>query len=634
MKLLFENWRAYLLNEISLDQARQRLETKVTKKLVKSSLYDLRKDYGDPFNLADDELEDMVVFNGLLENETYIKVFAKIYGYVLDKIVMSLDLDDREKGAALNWLISVGRTDKEIPDSVYNENPQEFSYSFSQAITSEIMQSIVNIADSADAGKIKGRGGRSSKIYDINYLASIVDKSYDPRYPPSTTTQYSVDSEEFEIRNELFRKSAPFKAVAAEVYSVSRDHLYEYIRYIKGPMEKFFHYQQFMPEKDINKIKTFDEFVKNTEDASDAIERYQNKKSYDNVDQGTEIFRDDDDFFIAAIHNKGAACHWGKGTDWCTAAPGLDYFRDYYSAENPLIVLIDKKARFLPRPAGSHRKYQFHYATSQFMDANDIQVKQPEQSYIHSEIMKTDIPHKYVKIKQDFLDLLGKSLDVSWAAYAGLGWPSIDELLVAKIPSGLKGMSRLKAANQTDQYDYKVYENFITNKIKQKDLGAISIIIIARYIFAVFGLHHADLYQTGPADNRGPMLLAQQFILDNIGDIVEAIPEDKDFFKAFPREAERTGVHMMSAQKSAAADSIESFLRNKLYYEKLPNNLKEKYVRLINIADEASRETTNVSWARSALKAIGVPQDRQNAGEEDKTEITERWKKLSGIRKR
>lgn len=83
MKLLFENWRAYLLNEISLDQARQRLETKVTKKLVKSSLYDLRKDYGDPFNLADDELEDMVVFNGLLENETYIKVFAKIYGYDL-----------------------------------------------------------------------------------------------------------------------------------------------------------------------------------------------------------------------------------------------------------------------------------------------------------------------------------------------------------------------------------------------------------------------------------------------------------------------------------------------------------------------------------------------------------------------
>ena len=351
MKLLFENWRRYILNEITLDQARERLETKVIKKIIKSSIYDLKQEYGDPFNLADDELEDMVVFEKLLESEAYVKVFAKIYGYVLDKIIMSLDLDDREKGTALNWLISVSRTDKKIPDAVYSENPQEFSYNFAQAITSEIMQSIIDIADSADAREIKGRAGRASKIYDINYLAGIVDDSYDPRYPPSTTTQYSVDSEEFQIRNDLFRKSAPFKAVAAEVYSVSRDHLYEYIRYIKGPMEKFFHYQQFMPEKDINKIKTFEEFVKNTEDASDAIERYQNKKSYEDVDQGTEIFRDDDDFFIAAIHNKGAACHWGKETDWCTAAPGLDYFRQYYSVASPIIVLIDKKAKFISSAA-------------------------------------------------------------------------------------------------------------------------------------------------------------------------------------------------------------------------------------------------------------------------------------------
>ena len=632
MKLLFENWRRYILNEITLDQARERLETKVIKKIIKSSIYDLKQEYGDPFNLADDELEDMVVFEKLLESEAYVKVFAKIYGYVLDKIVMSLDLDDREKGTALNWLISVSRTDKKIPDAVYSENPQEFSYNFAQAITSEIMQSIIDIADSADAREIKGRAGRASKIYDINYLAGIVDDSYDPRYPPSTTTQYSVDSEEFQIRNDLFRKSAPFKAVAAEVYSVSRDHLYEYIRYIKGPMEKFFHYQQFMPEKDINKIKTFEEFVKNTEDASDAIERYQNKKSYEDVDQGTEIFRDDDDFFIAAIHNKGAACHWGKETDWCTAAPGLDYFRQYYSVASPIIVLIDKKAKFISsagRPGGPHRKYQFHYATEQFMDARDMMVKQPQQSYIHREIMKTDIPHKYANIKSDFLEMVSQSRDYYWAAYTDLGWPALDKVLAGKIPSGLMVLSRLEARDQAYQYNYKVYENYITNKIKQRDLGAITTIIIARYIFDAFGL------SLSPASNRGPMLMAHQFILDNIEDVLEAIPEDKDFFKAFPLEAQKSGVLMMSSKLSAASDSMQSFLRNREYYEKLPNNLKEKYVRLINIADEASRETTNVSWAQSAFKTIGVPQDRQNGGEEekeDKTEITERWKKLSGVR--
>ena len=172
-------------------------------------------------------------------------------------------------------------------------------------------------------------------------------------------------------------------------------------RAIVGPrsnLETFFHHQQFMPNQDLMQIKSLDDLVVMTHNAKEEIHKAQEKKNYLDAEQGTEIFRDDNEWTIAALHNKGAACSWGKGTDWCTAAPGLNYFEDYYRKDDPLFFFQQKKyiQDDVDRPP---TKYQFHYGSSQFMDANDNRVDKETFEKLHSMLIETEAWDKYEKLK-------------------------------------------------------------------------------------------------------------------------------------------------------------------------------------------------------------------------------------------
>ena len=64
---------------------------------------------------------------------------------------------------------------------------------------------------------------------------------------------------------------------------------------------------------------------------------------------------------------KGAAIQLGKGTDWCTAAPGLQYY-ERYTKTSPLIIFVSKTEP-------EEWRYQFWYGDDetpgQFMDIHD-----------------------------------------------------------------------------------------------------------------------------------------------------------------------------------------------------------------------------------------------------------------------
>jgi len=136
-------------------------------------------------------------------------------------------------------------------------------------------------------------------------------------------------------------------------------------------IETFFHWNQFMEERDLNRLKYFSIDVSSAEllstvvnNAQPKIKEYQEKQKYKDVDAGTEVLAENHKgWFIAIIHNKGAACQLGKGTQWCTAAPGLNYFSSYYKPEDPLF--------YFHKVSDPNEKYQFHYGTEQFMDMND-----------------------------------------------------------------------------------------------------------------------------------------------------------------------------------------------------------------------------------------------------------------------
>ena len=155
-------------------------------------------------------------------------------------------------------------------------------------------------------------------------------------------------------------------------------------------LETFFHHQRFMPKQDLMQIKTMEDLVAMTYAAKEEIDKAQEKKNYLDAEQGTEIFRDDDKWTIAALHNKGAACELGKNTDWCTAAPGLDYFEDYYKEDDPLFYFQNKS---------NLNKFQFHYGSSQFMNSKDERVDKESFEVLHGMLIETEAFNKYETLR-------------------------------------------------------------------------------------------------------------------------------------------------------------------------------------------------------------------------------------------
>ena len=175
--------------------------------------------------------------------------------------------------------------------------------------------------------------------------------------------------------------------------------------------EMYFNYKHLMEKPDLNSIKSLDELEQVVLNARDDIRDYQEKQSYANAEEGTEVFRDDDEWMIAALHNKGAACELGKGTDWCTAAPGLDYFAEYYEPDDPLFYFENRDpdaaqwsgrdlARGIDPVEPESPRFQFHYGSSQFMDEQDRPLPPEVTSQLHSLLMQTEAPAKYSMLRK------------------------------------------------------------------------------------------------------------------------------------------------------------------------------------------------------------------------------------------
>ena len=79
-----------------------------------------------------------------------------------------------------------------------------------------------------------------------------------------------------------------------------------------------------------------------------------------NPQTGFYTIPDESGFVAGEIHSKAASVKLGSGTDWCTAAPGLDYFNEYYQPNDPLYYIED-----------NGKRYQFSYGEGQFMDTKN-----------------------------------------------------------------------------------------------------------------------------------------------------------------------------------------------------------------------------------------------------------------------
>ena len=233
----------------------------------------------------------------------------------------------------------------------------------------------------------------------------------------------------------------------------------------RNSLETFFHHQRFMPRQDLMQIKSMEDLVDMTDAAKEEIQKEQEKKLYLDAGEGTEVLHGKYErnkktgklerkpgksgWFIAAIHNKGSACELGKNTDWCTAAPGLDYFGDYYKPEDPLFFFegfwTDPSARF-----------QFHYGSAQFMDSEDARVKKETFERLHDVLTETEAYDKYEILKIFDLKRMVKIRLVDNPRYIA---PLIDEM--REILNSLKdpyGMANTLAEMATmDHFNIPTY---------------------------------------------------------------------------------------------------------------------------------------------------------------------------------
>ena len=101
-------------------------------------------------------------------------------------------------------------------------------------------------------------------------------------------------------------------------------------------------------------------------DVAEKIESYVGTKSDTQAKKGQakEVYQDSEVRVIVPL-DQDAACYYGQGTRWCTAATqGQNYF-EHYNSEGPLYIIIPKK------PEYPGEKYQLHVYEEQFMNEKD-----------------------------------------------------------------------------------------------------------------------------------------------------------------------------------------------------------------------------------------------------------------------
>jgi hypothetical protein len=147
--------------------------------------------------------------------------------------------------------------------------------------------------------------------------------------------------------------------------------------------------------------------------------------------EGAKVLHDGPTGTLTVPQTEAASCELGKGTKWCTAGQERNQF-DYYNNMGPLYIWNDKKLK---------KKFQLHFETGQFMDAQDNPVGDDMLTYLSKKNPVTSklFAQKSPIILKSYLDRLGFEDDEEREDYEieGVG----DEILDYDIKSLVDGMS-------------------------------------------------------------------------------------------------------------------------------------------------------------------------------------------------
>ena len=192
---------------------------------------------------------------------------------------------------------------------------------------------------------------QGTQLIIINDILTVLEKA-DPT-PNKEFTQW------------LARCYANGEEFLEDLLSNGKDMLEDYIE-----MKKF----RVLPERERNimNLKFNDLYTVTHNDglinALDNAYALDNARKASTVDKGqSTVLLDNSEVRIIIPEDKAAACYYGQGTKWCTAARNNNMF-DHYNRDGKMYILLPKTPQY------DGEKYHIHFASEQFMDDEDNQV--------------------------------------------------------------------------------------------------------------------------------------------------------------------------------------------------------------------------------------------------------------------
>jgi hypothetical protein len=164
---------------------------------------------------------------------------------------------------------------------------------------------------------------------------------------------------------------------------------------VKKTIETFDKVKKKLEVRDLNNYKTLGALYDAIEPHDGAADELSKKQAARQIKTNeTEVFLKEPDLLVLIPKSEAAACKYGAGTKWCTAADSDNMF-SHYDAQGKLYIVI---APTLPKKGDYERKFQLHYQTDSFMDERDEPVGKADISALSKLPGYTKFLNKLIKL--------------------------------------------------------------------------------------------------------------------------------------------------------------------------------------------------------------------------------------------
>lgn len=204
-----------------------------------------------------------------------------------------------------------------------------------------------------------------------------------------------------------------------------------------------------LKQRDIMRYKSLEEVddMLNNEDSYKDLSKRQELRQVQKAVHKTDVNKEaskvfeDSKWEVWVPHTYNASCKLGRGTTWCTASTESDYYYNRYKQEygGEYYILINKQ--------NPEEKYQFHFESNQFMDADDSPV---DVGHIIGDDEK--LKYFFYKLRLDSLGITQENIDTGLYTFDIGLYEFVDSILEFDI-----GVDTFRAVLEYDEDYFKGY---------------------------------------------------------------------------------------------------------------------------------------------------------------------------------